>query len=272
MGAYIGENNKARKIKGAYIGVDGVARKIKKAYIGVNGIAREVGFASDTVILTIATSTNNSELVVYDTYTSLHITYETPEGVWGTLETEENGKYIIPVGDYEFPIGTTIRIESEYMDSKIYQYLYLNGTKVEESDNYFSYEHTLTTNTVITETQRSYQYTQIDITEIPEGYALVNITASGMGIGSGNTGVTIEGTTYNDTNTLVVPIGTVITCSADNDDNNSLNFGIITVNGENVAVAGYDFTTVTYNYTVTGNVTILLNYNKGDGKVTITEQ
>lgn len=114
-------------------------------------------------------------------------------------------------------------------------------------------------------------YYLLSITEIPEGHALVNITASGMGIGSGNTGVTIEGTTYKDTNTLVVPVGTVITCSADNDDNESMNFGIITVNGENVAVAGYDFTTVTYNYTVTGNVTILLNYNKGDGKVTITE-
>ena len=38
--AYIGIDNKARKVKKMYIGVDGVARKIKKAYIGVGGVAR----------------------------------------------------------------------------------------------------------------------------------------------------------------------------------------------------------------------------------------
>ena len=38
--AYIGIDNKARKVKKMYIGVGGVARKIKKAYIGVGGVAR----------------------------------------------------------------------------------------------------------------------------------------------------------------------------------------------------------------------------------------
>lgn len=39
-GAYVGVNNKARKIKKGYVGVNGKARKIKKVYIGVGGVAR----------------------------------------------------------------------------------------------------------------------------------------------------------------------------------------------------------------------------------------
>lgn len=38
--AYIGIDDKSRKVKKMYIGVEGVARKVKKGYIGVNGVAR----------------------------------------------------------------------------------------------------------------------------------------------------------------------------------------------------------------------------------------
>lgn len=38
--AYIGVNNKARKVTDAYVGFNGKARKVKKAYIGVDGVAR----------------------------------------------------------------------------------------------------------------------------------------------------------------------------------------------------------------------------------------
>ena len=38
--AYIGVDNKARKISKGYIGVDGVAREISKGYVGVNGVAQ----------------------------------------------------------------------------------------------------------------------------------------------------------------------------------------------------------------------------------------
>lgn len=38
--AYVGVDNKAKKIKNIYVGVDDKARKVKKAYIGVNGVAR----------------------------------------------------------------------------------------------------------------------------------------------------------------------------------------------------------------------------------------
>lgn len=41
-GAYIGIDNKARKINGCFIGVDNVARKVKKIYVGVDGVARLV--------------------------------------------------------------------------------------------------------------------------------------------------------------------------------------------------------------------------------------
>lgn len=38
--AYIGVDNKARKVKKIYIGVNNIARKVKKAYIGIGGVAR----------------------------------------------------------------------------------------------------------------------------------------------------------------------------------------------------------------------------------------
>ena len=46
-GAYIGVDNKARKVKKMYVGVDGVARKIKKAYIGVDGVAQQIYTSGD---------------------------------------------------------------------------------------------------------------------------------------------------------------------------------------------------------------------------------
>ena len=38
--AYVGVDNKAKKIKNIYVGIDDKARKVKKVYIGVNGVAR----------------------------------------------------------------------------------------------------------------------------------------------------------------------------------------------------------------------------------------
>lgn len=40
LGAYIGANGTAQKIKSLYIGVNGIARRVLKGYIGVNGVAR----------------------------------------------------------------------------------------------------------------------------------------------------------------------------------------------------------------------------------------
>lgn len=251
MGAYIGENNKARKIKGAYIGVDGVARKIKKAYIGVNGVAYEVGFAPAMVILTIA-----EDMRVYGTYTSLHIRYTTPDGVEGMLETNENGTYKILKGSYEFPIGTTIRIESEYMDSRIYQYLYLNGMRVAESDNYYSYEYTLTTNTVIKETERSYRYTRIDINEADK---MRTVTIDVDGDGS-YAWLDIDGSEYYENQTLELPAGTVIKCCI-------YKSGNVYINGEIYAGGNGE-----WEYTVTKNCTINLYDHTDGGDIYITEQ
>lgn len=38
--AYIGIENKPRKIRQIYIGIDNISHRVKKAYIGVGGIAR----------------------------------------------------------------------------------------------------------------------------------------------------------------------------------------------------------------------------------------
>ena len=40
-GAYVGVDDKARKLKSIYVGVDSVARKVKSGYVGVNGVARQ---------------------------------------------------------------------------------------------------------------------------------------------------------------------------------------------------------------------------------------
>ncbi len=159
-------NGTAYEISGGKTLVNGTGYKIKSGKTMVGGTVYEVGFAPATAILTITASNSARDyLAVYGTYTTLHIRYTTPDGISGTLEINDNGTYKILKGSYEFPVGTTIRIESEARNSKIYQYLYLNGTLVNESDIGWDYIQTLTTNTVISEIERSYMYTRIDITE-----------------------------------------------------------------------------------------------------------
>lgn len=107
MGAYIGENNKARKIKGAYIGVDGVARKIKKAYIGVDGIAYEVGFGPAMVTITITGSGN------------------------GVASLAINGERYYESATIEVPVGTIVQCYTsiESSSDRGSAYLSINGVK-----------------------------------------------------------------------------------------------------------------------------------------------
>lgn len=76
-----------------------------------------------------------------------------------------------------------------------------------------------------------------------------------------DTTITINGVTYYDT-TVVVPIGTVITCYANNDENRTP-YGIY-LNGVHVALT-------TYAYTITCNVHIETRGGRDGGYVYITE-
>lgn len=114
----------------------------------------------------------------------------------------------------------------------------------------------------------------VGITTIPEGHALVQITGSGGSYAYGLVGVTIDGTQYTTTQTIVVTVGTVITCSvvtmaAGEED------GYVKVNGTNVLSVSTG--QGTYDYTVTGNVTIDMSTVRDSDKmrtgyITITEQ
>lgn len=103
----------------------------------------------------------------------------------------------------------------------------------------------------------------------------VTITASGTGVDAQYGSVTIDGIAYASTTTVVVPVGTVITCVAktDEDDRDYYwgDYANIYLNGNNVGTGDSATYTTTYEYTVTGNVAIDLRYNRGKSNITITE-
>ena len=142
MGAYIGENNKARKIKGAYIGVDGVARKIKKAYIGVDGTAYEVGFVTDPVITIIF------DLASYEAFGSTN--YRCGNVKIG--DTTYNANYSINNGidqcTLTLPVGTIIGCITRANGTGYAGEVRINGETV-FSGGYNIYEYTVTTNATI---------------------------------------------------------------------------------------------------------------------------
>lgn len=104
-------------------------------------------------------------------------------------------------------------------------------------------------------------YYLLSITEIPQGHALVNITGFGNANGCY---ITIDGALYTYATTIAVPIGTTISCIANMNDSDK--FGYVNVNGSAVAEYGEG-----YVYTVIGDVTIYMYWNKGGGYIEITE-
>lgn len=98
--------------------------------------------------------------------------------------------------------------------------------------------------------------------EFVGGEATVNIT------GSGNATylyLTVDGTKYTSANTVVVPVGTIISCYA----RRSYGNGSILLNGTTVASGN----PANYDYEVTGNVTIKMTYSSyGNATIEITEE
>jgi hypothetical protein len=85
------------------------------------------------------------------------------------------------------------------------------------------------------------------------------VTITGSGGNANMVWVTINGVDYRAASSVNVPIGTVITCNP---------FGSVILNEQTVA----NGKPITYNYTVTKNVTINLSWRQGTGTITITEQ
>lgn len=114
----------------------------------------------------------------------------------------------------------------------------------------------------------------VGITTIPEGHALVKITSSGTGIDPKYGYVLIDGVTYNTPSTLVIPVGTVITCFVSSVGSSYDPDWSISLNGTIIKEPDKMFPEIdcTYKYTVIGNVGIALLYNKGNCEMYITEQ
>ena len=132
----------AYEISGGKTLIGGTAYSIDKGKTLVGGTAYEVGFGLPTVILKLDAVFGYNLPVGYGDDVSTYCFYTTPTGERGNLTSE---------GSYEFPIGTTISIDMEYGSRKIGMAVYLNDEEVAYSNNYLSYNHTLTTNITISQ-------------------------------------------------------------------------------------------------------------------------
>lgn len=108
--------------------------------------------------------------------------------------------------------------------------------------------------------------------------ATVTITGTGFGgIGRKSSVVTIDGVEYTSAATLIVPVGTVITCAVSSMTDN-MTLGYIKLNGVVVLTAPTSsYSGVSYDYIVNGNVTINMSTNRNadkdrNGYIEITEQ
>ena len=234
--------------------INGTAYEIDKGKPLVGGTVREIDYGKTLVGGTVYEIKLSSPVMV-----NLII----PSGC--------NRKVIIDGIEYTTS-GTCIALESVIVDIQgvfsMSQYgggfaadahVYLNGEEVAISQGangnpYVTYSLPLGDypNIVIEYKYVSSAYSCY-ITEVPDGYALVNITGTGLNNAYKACVLTIDGAEYASATTLVVPIGTVITCAiasmADGEED-----GYVKVNGTNVlsVPSGQG----TYDYTVTGNVTI----------------
>lgn len=102
------------------------------------------------------------------------------------------------------------------------------------------------------------------VREIAFGSSEATVTITGSG-SSFYLYLTIDGTTYDTAATVVVPVGTIISCYARRSSGN----GSVVLNGTTVASGR----PASYEYEVTGNVTIKLTYSSySTAKIEITEE
>lgn len=237
--------------------VEGTIREIDHGKTLVGGTVYEEGFTKPMALVKISS-----------TYTSDNsFWYVTIDGVNHSMS-----------GDFEVPMGTQIychTIIDDYDDdgnpvNLSYYGISINGTYIKAE----TYNYTVNSDVIIT--LKSSRYGEsMDITEIPEGHAVVNITGTGSTRVMGKIcAVTVDGVDYTSATQLVVPVGTVVSCTVSTMSTYNLDKGWVKINGVTVLTAS-DLNE-TYNYTVSGNVTINMstqrNVNKDtNGYITITE-
>ena len=142
---------------------------------------------------------------------------------------------------------------------------------------YTEYYHVITSDMIVKLTSSSNTTGTVTITEIPEGHALVTVRNQDYEISGCS--VTIDGVTYQNSATVVVPIGTQISCYVSYSIRDREDYGYITVNDVTVATAdtavGVGRYETEYYYTVIGETLIDLYYTEGEGGgaiIKITEQ
>ena len=146
----------AYEISGGKTLVGGTAFSIKNGKTLVGGTAYEVVFVKPMAIVTLTSDT----FEIRD-YCSTYITYTTPDGNSGSLNT---------MGEYELPIGTNIHCSISLGRGNGYRMngqIYLNDETVVsvENDQDRSYTYTLATNITIDLYNGYYNGGSITITE-----------------------------------------------------------------------------------------------------------
>ena len=95
--------------------------------------------------------------------------------------------------------------------------------------------------------------------------ATVTITGTGLIRVMGKIcAVTVDGVDYTSATQLVVPVGTVVSCTVSTQSTYQLNKGWVKINGVTVLTASG--LNETYNYTVSGNVTINMSTERNSDK------
>lgn len=166
------------------------------------------------------------------------------------------------------PFGATITCVATGFNEKCA--ISCNYEKVASGSMNLQYEYTVVSDVTITlfnttarpgSTETSYYYGTIDIVDAnAPDWPLVNITGSAYN-GSGS--VTIDGTVYTNAAKVHVPIGTVVTCSATWKTSyygGAASGGEVSLNGTVVAPRNTAVNPTTYEYTVSGDVEIAMNY------------
>lgn len=165
----------------------------------------------------------------------------------------------------EVPIGTVISCVTDcYTGYTLTSTISVNYQAV-ASGVAVTYDYTVVSDATITLSTKipaptvPYYYGMIDIVDAnAPDLPMVSISFSGSQ--SGYAYVTIDGTKYTGANNLLVPVGTVITCSAVRSASPYTMGGTIKLNGEVVAERT-DAGTTTYEYTVVDSVNISLCSN-----------
>lgn len=192
----------------------------------------------------------------------------------GSYAEYKGTKYYYP-STFEAAVGDQITMYAGVCPSSAT--IYLNGQQVASNLAKVTYSYTVVGNTTCVGSMSGSGQSgkiNINITAVPEGHAVVNITGTGLNNAYKACVLTIDGVAYTSATTLAAPIGTVISCAVATQANGE-EPGYVKVNGTNVLSVPMNGNG-TYDYTVTGNVTINMSTVRDadkmrTGYITITE-